>query len=240
MGIVHIWVVVIQSPSLFETPWIAVCQTPLSFTISQSLLKFMSIELVTLSNHLILCHPFLLLPSILPSIRVFSNESALCIRWPKDWGFSFSISPSNEYSGLNYFRMDWLDLLAAQGALQSLSSTTLLKHHFFGLSLPHGSTFIVATVQLPIHVQLCNPMDCSTTGFSVPHHLLKFAQVHDHCISDAIQPSHPLTPSSPFALNISQYQGLFQWVSCSHQMTKILELQLQHQSFQRVLRVDFP
>ena len=117
---------------LFATPWTAAHQDSLFITNSQSLLRLTSIELVMPSNHLILCHPFLLLPSILPSIRVFSNESALCIRWPKDWGFSFSISPSNEYSGLNYFRMDWLDLLAAQGALQSLSSTTIGKHQFFG------------------------------------------------------------------------------------------------------------
>ena len=96
---------------LFGTPWTAAHQASLSFTISQSLLKFMFIDLVTLSNHLILCSP-LLLPSIFPSIRVFSNESALCIRWPKYWSYSFSISPSNEYSGLISFRMDWLDLLA--------------------------------------------------------------------------------------------------------------------------------
>ena len=91
------------------------CSTPLSFTISQSLLKFMSIGSVMLSNHLILCYPLLLLPSVLPSIRVFSRESALLIRWLKYWSFSFSISPSNEYSGLISFRIDWFDLLAVQG-----------------------------------------------------------------------------------------------------------------------------
>ena len=101
------------------TPWTEACQTSLSFTISQSLLKFMSIESVTPSNHLILCRPLLLLPSIFPSIRVFSNESVLCVRWPKYWRFSFSISPSNEYSGLISFRMDWLDLLAVQDAHES-------------------------------------------------------------------------------------------------------------------------
>ena len=97
------------------------CSTPgsPSSTISQSLLKFVSIESVMLSNHLILCHP-LLLPSIFPSIRVFSNESVLCIRWPKYWSFSYSISPSNEYSGLISFRIDWFDLLAIQGTLKSL------------------------------------------------------------------------------------------------------------------------
>ena len=98
----------------------AALQVSLSITSSQSLLKFMSIELVMPSNHLILCHPLLLLPSIFPSIRVFSNESVLRIRWPKYWSFNFSISPSNEYSGLISFRMDWLDLLAVPGTLKSL------------------------------------------------------------------------------------------------------------------------
>ena len=109
---------------LFVTPWTAACQASLSVANSQSLLKLMSIESVMPSNHLILCHPLLLLPSIFPSIRVFSNESVLCIRWPKYWSFSFSISLSNEYSGLISFRMDWLDLLAVQGTLKSL-----LQHH---------------------------------------------------------------------------------------------------------------
>ena len=108
---------------LFVTPWTAACQASLSFTISQSLLKLMSIELVRPSNYLILCHP-LLLPSIFPSIRVFSNESSLHIRWPKYWSFSFSISLSNEYSGLISFRIDWFDLLAVQGTLENL-----LQHH---------------------------------------------------------------------------------------------------------------
>ena len=109
---------------LFVTPWTAACQVSLSINNSQSLLKLMSVELVMPSNHLILCHPLLLLPSIFPSIRVFSNESALHIRWPKYWSFSFSISCSSEYSGLIPFRMDWLDLLAVQGTFKSL-----LQHH---------------------------------------------------------------------------------------------------------------
>ena len=104
------------------TPWTAACQASLFFTVSQSLLKLMSIESLMLSNHLILCHPLFLLPSIFPSIRVFSNESAVRIRWPKDW--RFSISPSNEYSGLISFRTDWFDLLEVQGTLKSL-----LQHH---------------------------------------------------------------------------------------------------------------
>ena len=117
----------VQSHSLvqlFETPWTAACQTSLSTTNSWSLLKFMSIELVMPSNHLILCCPFLLPPSISPSIRVFSKESSLHIRWTNYWSFSFIISPSKEYSGLISFKMDWLDLLAVQGTLKSL-----LQHH---------------------------------------------------------------------------------------------------------------
>ena len=112
------------SVRLFATPCTAACQASVSITNSQSLLKLMSIKPVVPSNHLNLCCPLLLLPSVLPSIRVFSNESALRIRWPKDWSFSFSISPSNEFSGLISFRMDWFDLLAVQGTLKSL-----LQHH---------------------------------------------------------------------------------------------------------------
>ena len=100
---------------IFATPWAAACQASLSITNSQSLLKLMSIELVMPSNHLIFCHSLLLSPSIFPSIRVFSNESVLCIRWPKYWSFSFNIRPSNEHPGLISFRMDWLDLLAVTG-----------------------------------------------------------------------------------------------------------------------------
>ena len=110
-------VVVVQSLShvcLFATPWAAACQASLPFTISWSLLKLMSIESVMPSNRLILCHPLLLLSSVFPSIRVFTNKSALCIKKPKHWCFNFSISPSNEYSGLISFRMDWFDLLAVQ------------------------------------------------------------------------------------------------------------------------------
>ena len=109
---------------LFATPWTTARQASLSITNSRSLLKLMSIKSVIPSNHLILCHPLLLLPSIFPSIRVFSNESVLLIRWPKYWSFSFSISPSNKYSELIFFRMDWLDLLAIQETLESL-----LQHH---------------------------------------------------------------------------------------------------------------
>ena len=115
---------------LFATPWTAARQASLSITNSQSLLKIMSIESVMPSNHLILCHSLLLLPSTFASIRVFSIESVLCIRWPKYWSFSFSISPSNEYSGLISFRMDWLDLLAVQGTLKNL-----LQYHSSKVSI---------------------------------------------------------------------------------------------------------
>ena len=126
----------------FETPWTAVHQASLSLTNSQSLLKLMSIESVMTSNHLILCH-LLLLPSIFPSIRVFSNESVLHIWWPKYWSFSFNISPSNEYSGLISFRMVWFDLLAVQGTPKSLfqhhsSKTSIFRHSaFFVVQLSH-------------------------------------------------------------------------------------------------------
>ena len=128
---------------LFATPWTAARQASLSITNSWSLLKLMSIELVMPSNHVILCCTLLLLPSIFPSIRVFSNESVLCIRWPKYWSFRFSIRPSNEYSRLISFRMDWLDFLAVQGTLKSLlqnhsSKTSILQHSaFFIIQLSH-------------------------------------------------------------------------------------------------------
>ena len=124
---IHYSVIVVQSLScvqLFAASWTAACPAFLSFTISQSLLKLMSIESVMPSNHLILCHPLLILPSIFPNIRVFSSESAVSIRWPKYWSFSFSSSPSNEYSRLTSFSIDWFDLLAVQGTLKSL-----LQHH---------------------------------------------------------------------------------------------------------------
>ena len=118
---------------LFVTPWTAAHQASLSITISQNLLKLMSSESVMPSNHLILCRPLLLPPSIFPSIRVFSNELVLCIRWPKYWSFSFNISPSSEYSGLISFRMDWLDLLTVPGTLKS-SPTQFKSISSLGLS----------------------------------------------------------------------------------------------------------
>ena len=143
----HVW--------LFASSWTAACQASLSITNSQSLPKLMAIESVMPSSHLILCHPLALLPSIFPSIRLFLNESALCVRWPKYWSFSF-ISPSNEHSGLISFRMDWLDLLAVRGTLKSLlqhhsSKPSILQHSaFFRVQLSHpymttGKTIALTT-----------------------------------------------------------------------------------------------
>ena len=139
--------IVFQSLSharFFATPWTAVYQTSLSFIISQSLLKLKSIESVMPSNHLILCHPHLLRPSILPTSRVFSDESVLCIRCPKYWSFSFSISPSNEYSGLSSFKKDWFDLFAVQGTLKSL-----LQQHSSKTSVLQQSAFFMAQLSHP-------------------------------------------------------------------------------------------
>ena len=158
LNIIHIYdlpVVAVESLShvqLFVTPWTARCQTSLPFTIFQSLLEFMSIELVMPSNHLILCHLLLLLPSIFPCIRVFFNESVLHIRWPKYWSFNFSIISSKEIPGLISFRMDWLDLVAVQGTLKSL-----LQHHSSKASILRCSAFFT--------VQLSHPY--TTTGKTI-------------------------------------------------------------------------
>ena len=129
---------------LFVTPWTIARQASLSITNSQSLHKLMSVELVMPSNHLILCCPLLLMPSIFLSIRVFSNESALRIRWPKYWSFSFNISPSSEHPGLNSFTMDWLDLLAVQGTLKSL-----LQHHSSKVAILQHSVFLIVQLSHP-------------------------------------------------------------------------------------------
>ena len=152
--LVFLLLLLVQSLShvqFFATPQTATCQASLSITTSCISLKLMSIESVMPSNHLILCHPLLLLPPISPSIRVFSNESTLCMRWPKYWSFSFSISPSKEHPGL-IFRMDWLDLLAVQGTLKSL-----LQHHSSKASILRRSAFFI--------VQLSHP--CMTTGKTI-------------------------------------------------------------------------
>ena len=205
------------------------------------------------SNPLILCCPCLLPPSIFPSIRVFSNESVLHIRWPKYWSFSFNISPSNEYSGLISLRVDWLDLPVVQGTLKGLlqhhsSKESILRHAaFFIVQLSHSymttgktialtrQTFAGKVMSLPFNMlsriviaflprgssfqfssvaqlcpTLCNPMDCSMPGLPVHHQLPKLAQTHVHRVSDAIQPSHPLSSPSLPAPNPSQHQSLFQ------------------------------
>ena len=139
---------------LFATPWTAARQASLSITDSQRLLKLMPIESVMPSNYLILCHLLLFLLSIFPQIRVFSNESALCIRWPKYWSLTFSISPSNEHPGLISFRMDWLDLLAVQGTLKSLlqhhtsKASILLRSTFFIVQIAHQYVTIAKTIAL--------------------------------------------------------------------------------------------
>ena len=176
------------------------------------------------SNHLILCCPLLLLPSVFPSIRVFSSESVLRIRWPKYWGFSFSIGPSNEYSGLISFRIDWWDLLAVQGSLESL-----LQHHGSKASVLWRSEEHTSELQSQMYISYavfclsvqfssvaqssptpCNPMNRSTPGLPVHHQLPEFTQTHVHRVGDAIQPSHPLSSPSPPAPNPSQHQSLFQ------------------------------
>ena len=138
---------------LFATPWTAVCQASLSITKSWSLLKLMSIESVMPSNHLILCHPLLLPSSVFPSIRVFSSESVLHIKWPKYWSFGFSISPSNEYSGLISLKTEWLDLLAVQGTLKSL-----LRHHSSKASVLQCTAFFIVLFSHPY----------MTTGKTIP------------------------------------------------------------------------
>ena len=157
----------ISHVQLFGTPRTAACQASQSITTSRGLLKLMSVELVMPSNHLILCHPLLLLPSIFPSIRVFSSESVLYIRWPKYWSFSFSVSPSSEYSGLISFRMDWLDLLAVQGTFKSL-----LQHHSAKASILQRSAFFIVQLSHPYMttgktIAWFNPVELGMTVISV-------------------------------------------------------------------------
>ena len=142
-GVVVVVIQLLSCVLLFTTPWTTARQASLSFTVSWSLLKLMSIESVMPCYHLTLCHPLLLLPSIFPSMRVFSNESALRMRWPKYWSFSFSISPSNEHSGLISFRIDWFDLLVVQRTLKSL-----LQHHNSKTSILQCSAFFMVQALL--------------------------------------------------------------------------------------------
>ena len=163
----------------------------LGFPVLHQLLQFTQTHVHRVSDAIQPSHP-LSSPSPpafnLSSIRIFANESAVCIRWPKYWGFSFSISPSNEYSGLISFRIDLMDLLAVQGTLKSL--------------LQHTSSATQCLI-------LCDPKDCSMPGLPVHHQLPKLAQTHVHQVSGAIQPSHPLSSPSPPTFNLSQHQGLF-------------------------------
>ena len=178
---------VVQSLSrvqLFLTPWAAAHQASLSITISQSLPKLMCLELVIPSNHLNLCCPLLLLLSIFPSIRVFSNESALCIRWPKYWSFSFNFSPSNEHPGLISFRMDWLDLLAVQGTLKSL-----LQHHSSKIISSIIIIFLIfwktSTLFFIVTETICIPTDntqCSFLSTSSPICVIFCLLDHSHSI----------------------------------------------------------
>ena len=203
------------------------------------------------SNHLILCRPLLFPPLIFPSMRVFSNELILCIRWPKYWSFSFSISPSNEYSGLISFKIDWFDLLAVQGILKSLlqhhrpNASILQRSAFFIVQLSHQymtTGKVIALTQFSSVAQLCptlQPHGTQQAGLPVHHQILEFTQTHVHWVGDAIQPSYPLSSPSPPIFSISQHQGLFQWVNSSHEVAKVLEFQLQHQSFQWIFRTDF-
>ena len=169
----------------------------------------MSIALVMSSNHLILCHSLLLLPSVFPIIRVFSSESVLCIRWPKYWSFSFSISPSNDIQ--NLFPLGWTDWISLQskGLSRVFSKTTVQKHQFFGAQLSYSPTLTSVHIQFSSVAQscltLCDPVNHSTPGLPVHHQLPEFTQTHVHQVSDAIQPSHPLSSPSPPAPNPSQH-----------------------------------
>ena len=183
-------------------------QAPLSFTISWSLLKFISMESVMPSNHLILCWPLLLLPSIFPNIRVFSNELALCIRW-------LNIGASASASVLPMIIQGWFPLgltglisLLSKGLLSIFSSTTIQKHQFSSTHPSFSSVQFISVTQLCL--TLYYPMDYSMPGFPVHHQFTKLAQTHVHRVGDAFQPSHPLSSPSPPALNLFPHQGLFQ------------------------------
>ena len=167
-------------------------------------------------KQLIHCWSSLLLPSIFPGIRIFSSDSALPIRWPKYWSFSFSISLSNEYSGLISFGIDWFDLFAVQGTLKSLPSNTVQKHQFFGSQLSlwpksHICTSLLEKqlVQFSHSVASISLWPRGMPGFPVHHQLPELAQTHVHQVGDAIQTSHPLFSPTPPAFSLSQHQGLF-------------------------------
>ena len=214
----------------------------------------MSIESVILSNHLILCCPLLLLPSIFPSIKVFSIESVLHIRWPKYWSLVFSISLLMNIH--DWFLLGltglWLTLSRCQETRDIWIYIKVRFLHLFLLSLDRKTNCYLNYWEKPIEqasVQfssvthlcptLCDPMNHSTPGLPVHHQLLEFTQIHVHRGGDAIQPSHPLLSPSPPAPNPSQHEGLSQWVNSSHEVARVLEFQLQHQSFQWTPRTSF-
>ena len=182
--------------------WTAACQASLSITISWSLLKFLSIESVMPSNHFIFCHPLLLLPSIFPSMRVFSKDSVLCIRWLKYWSFSFSISPSNEYSGLTSFRMDWLDLLAVQGTLKSL-----FQHHNSKASiLQHSAFFIVqlSYLHMKVKVKSLSHIRLFATPWTLAYQAppsMGFSRQEYWSVSFSISPSNKYSELSSFRMD---------------------------------------
>ena len=168
------------------------------------------------SSHLILCRPLLLLPSIPPSIRVFSNESTLRMRWPKNWGFSFSVIKKKKKKSPG--KSDFSPCLIYEGYVSMLSPIYLKTKKNFR-SDQSGSVAQSCSI-------LCDPMNPSTPGLPVHHQLLEFTQTHVHRVSDAIQPSHPLSSPSPLAPNPSQHQSIFQRVNSSHEVAKVLEYQL--------------
>ena len=234
----------LSQAQLFATPWTAALQASLSNTNSQSLLKLMSIELVMPSKHLILCCPLLLLPSLFPSIGVFSSKSALCIRWPKYWSFSFSISPSNAYSGLISFRIEWFDLLAVQGTFKSLQ-----KHQFFGTQLflwshSHIDTWLLEKPSVQFN---CSVMSDSATPWTAllqaslsitnSWNLLKLMSIR------SVMPSNHLILCRPLLLSSSLFPSIRVFsnesVLCIR-WSKYWSFQLSHQFFQWIFRTDFP
>ena len=186
------------------------------------------------SNHLILCCPLLLLPSVSQNQGLFQRVSS-SHQVAKVLEFPLQHQSFQWIFRLISFRMDWLDLLAVQGTLKSL-----LQHHSSKASmlLRDGVSQSVSSVTQSC-LTLCDPMDCGTPGLPVHHQLPELTQTHVHWVSDAIQPPHSLSSPSPPTFNLSQLQGLFKWVSSSHQVTKVLDLQLQHQSFQWIFRTYF-
>ena len=226
---------VAQSCPTLWTSWTAARQSSLSTTNSWRLPKFMSIETVMPSNHLILCHPLLILPSTFPSFGFFSNESALCNRWPKYWSFSFNISPSSEHAGLISFRIDWLEVLAVQGTLKSL-----LQHHSSKASILPCSALNVTFSSVQ---SLSRVWFFATSWIAACQAFLSITNSRSSLklmSIESVMPSSHLILCCPLLLlpPIPPSISLPQWVSSSYEVAKVLEFQLQHQSFQRTPRTD--